>query len=64
MVMTYRLWESLENMKKLIDKCINDPVYKQGREKARKEGWAYPGESAKRAADYLIQKKCFFADKE
>ena len=56
--------EDLENMKKLIDKCINDPVYKQGREKARKEGWAYPGESAKRAADYLIQKKCFFADKE
>ena len=54
----------LENMKILIDKCINDPVYKQGREKARKEGWAYPGESAKRAADYLIQKKCFFADKE
>ena len=47
----------LNNIRELIDRCLSDPVYKQGRERARKEGWAYPGEAAKRVADYLIGKK-------
>ena len=49
--------ENLKDLRGLIDRCLSDSSYKQGRDKARKEGWAYPGEAAKRAADYLIEKR-------
>lgn len=49
--------EHLKDMRELIDSCLSDSLYKQGRDRARKEGWAYPGEAAQRAADYLIEKK-------
>lgn len=48
--------ENLKDMRSLIDRCLNSDEYKQGREKARREAWAYPGESAVRVADYLIRK--------
>lgn len=49
--------EHLKDLRGLIDRCLSDSSYKQGRDKARKEGWAYPGEAAKRSADYLIDKR-------
>ena len=49
--------EDLRDMRSLIEHCLNSNNYKQGREKARREGWAYPGECAVRAVDYLLQKK-------
>ena len=48
--------DNMENIKELIDLCIDDPRYEQGREDVRSETWVYPGEGAVRAADYLIAK--------
>ena len=54
--------DHLKDIRELIDRCLSDPFYKKGRERARKEGWAYPGEAAKRVADYLIGKKNVLTD--
>ena len=48
--------DDLHDMRSLIDRCLNSNEYKQGREKARREGWAYPGESAVRVTEYLLKK--------
>lgn len=49
--------EDLQNMKELIDSSLLDTGLKQARDRARAETWVYPGEGAKRTADYLIQKR-------
>lgn len=48
--------DDLGNLKNMIDTCINDPKYHEGRETARKETWAHIGESTERTVDYLIDK--------
>lgn len=48
--------ENLDNIKELIDACLEDPRYAQGRQEVRNETWAYQGEGATRAADYLMEK--------
>ena len=48
--------ENMENLKALIDSCIEDPCYAEGRRSVREETWAYDGEGAVRAAEYLIRK--------
>ncbi len=48
--------DNLDNIKELIDTCLSDPSRAQGRKEVRSETWAYPGEGAVRAADYLIAK--------
>ena len=48
--------DNLDNIKTLIDDCLEDPRYAQGRRDVRSETWAYPGEGAVRAADYLMEK--------
>jgi len=48
--------EGLSNIKELIDKCIEDPSFKAGRDKARSETWVHEGEGAVRTADYLFAK--------
>ncbi|HHW45398.1 MAG TPA: CDP-glycerol--glycerophosphate glycerophosphotransferase [Clostridiales bacterium] len=48
--------DNLDSLKEMIDRCLNDPKYAEGRKQARSETWAYPGEGAARAADYLINK--------
>lgn len=49
-------WENMEHLKELIDSCLTDSRYAEGRRSAKAETWAYPGEGAQRAADYLIDK--------
>ena len=47
---------SMDNMsvlKSLIDDCLEDPRFAEGRQQVRQEVWAYPGEGAVRTADYL-----------
>ena len=44
------------NLKELIDSCIEDNQYADGRRCVKEETWAYVGEGAERAADYLIRK--------
>ena len=48
--------ENLDNIKELIDACLEDPHYAKGRQEVRNETWANPGEGAVRAADYLMAK--------
>ena len=42
---------------KIIEQCLNDAEFEEGRKTARKETWAYIGESAVRTTDYLIRKR-------
>jgi len=49
--------ENIGSLKELIDTCIHDDRYAQGRDQARKESWEYEGTGAQRAADYLIAKQ-------
>ena len=48
--------ENADKIKELIDKCIDDKSYLEGREKARQDIWVNIGESAKRSADFIIKK--------
>lgn len=48
--------DNLNNIKDVIDSCINDTKYAEGRDKARKETWAHIGEAATRTVDYMINK--------
>lgn len=48
--------DRLESLKEMIDECLTNPQYEQGRREVIKETWEYKGEGAKRAADYLMCK--------
>ena len=48
--------ESLSSLPEMIERCLSDKKYAEGRKRAREETWAYPGEGAVRAADYIISK--------
>ena len=48
--------DNLDNIGDLIDKCLNDSEFEQGRREAREETGAYMGEGAVRVTDYLINK--------
>ena len=48
--------ENMENLKELIDSCLEDTQYAQGRKEVKAETWVWCGEGAKRTADYLLDK--------
>ena len=48
--------ENLPELKSLIDVCLQDPRYAAGRRQVKGETWAYPGQGARLAADYLEKK--------
>lgn len=48
--------ENMENLKDLIDACLNDPQYTDGRSSVKSETWEHAGEGAQRTATYLIEK--------
>ena len=48
--------ENMNHLKDLIDSCLSDPRYANGRHSVKAETWVYPGEGAQRTADYLINK--------
>ena len=48
--------ENMDNLKELIDSCLEDTRYAQGRKEVKAETWAWCGEGAKRTADYLLEK--------
>ena len=56
--------ENMPQLKDLIDECLTDPQFAQGREQVKEETWMYPGEGAKRTADYLIEKYDELVSKE
>ncbi len=47
---------NMQQLKQLIDSCIEDNRYAEGRAQAVREAWEYREEGAKRAADYLVAK--------
>ncbi len=56
--------KNIENIKEMIDSCIEDTKYAQGRNDVRGETWAYKGEGATRVADYLVNKYDELMEKE
>ena len=48
--------ESLDNIKGMIDTCLEDPKFASGRDEVRSETWVHYGEATARTVDYLIEK--------
>lgn len=48
--------ENMDDLKSLIDECLSDSRYAEGRRQARQETWEHPAEGARRTVDYLLQK--------
>lgn len=48
--------DNMANLKELIDTCLSDPKFAEGRRAVKAETWEHVGEGAVRVADYLIAK--------
>lgn len=48
--------ENMPRLKELIDECLSETKYSDGRRAVKEETWAHFGEGASRAADYLVEK--------
>ena len=48
--------DKIDDIKDVIDTCLNDPRFAEGRNRARSEAWAHPTEATKRTVDYLMAK--------
>lgn len=48
--------DKFDNMKAIIDECINDEGYEEARQAAGKEAWQCRGKSAGNIVDYMIHK--------
>ena len=49
--------ERFGQLRELIQDCLENPEFQQGRDQARAESWTPMGGSAARVADYLIEKQ-------
>lgn len=47
--------DNMEDLKSLVEECLSDPRFAEGREAVRQETWCCRGEGAARTADYLIE---------
>ncbi len=56
--------DNMTELKSLIDSCIEDERFEHGRAQVKSETWAYAGEGAVRAADYIENKLASLANKE
>lgn len=48
--------DNFDNLKEIIDTCIEDAHYAQGIAEVKAETWVHEGEGTKRTVDYLIEK--------
>ena len=48
--------DNVGEIKTLIDRCIEDPSFAAGRDKARSETWMHMGEGATRSVDFVLKK--------
>ena len=48
--------DNMASLKELIDTCLDDPRYAEGRREVKAETWEHMGEGAVRAVDYLLAK--------
>ena len=49
--------DNMDSLKELIDACLCEPRFEQGRQEVKAETWCNIGSGAGRVADYLIQKQ-------
>ena len=56
--------DNMSNIKELIDECLTDEYYAEGRQAAKNETWANIGRGAEIVTDYLINKQKELSDKE
>ena len=56
--------DNLENIRDLIDQCLHDNRFKEGRDRAREEAWCNIGNSVVSIADYLVNKRKEILKKE
>ena len=47
--------ENVGDIKNLIDRCIEDSSFKEGRDKARAQTWEHIGEGTKRCVDFVMK---------
>lgn len=47
---------NMDHLKELIDSCLSDAQYVEGRRQVKAETWEFVGQGAERTADYLINK--------
>lgn len=55
--------ENIDNLKEMIDECLTQPEYAEGRVEACSQAWVHRGEGAARTVDYLEQKLHELTDK-
>lgn len=48
--------DNMDTLEEMIEACLTDPKYADGRREVRAETWEHEGEGARRAADYLLRK--------
>ena len=48
--------DNMENIKELIDSCLEDERYAEGRKEVKNETWVHAGKGAENVADYLVKK--------
>lgn len=48
--------KNMKHLQDIIDSCLTDPRYAEGRRTVKEETWIFAGEGAKRTADYLLNK--------
>lgn len=48
--------DNMDNLKEIIDACIDDPKYAAGRDEVRNETWEHKGEGTENVVNYLIAK--------
>ena len=48
--------EGMEDLKSLIDTCLEDPRFARGRDQVRQEAWQCYGQGAQKTVDYLVAK--------
>lgn len=48
--------DNMDNLKDMIDTCLEDPRFASGRDEVRSETWVHMGEATVRTVDYLVSK--------
>lgn len=56
--------DKMDSLKALIDTCIEDPRYAEGRRTVKEETWVNPGKGAEAVADYLVKKLAALKEKK
>lgn len=46
--------DNMDHLSEIIDSCLADPKYAEGRRLVKEETWAHAGEGAKQTVDYLL----------